>query len=240
MIGQQHLRTRGILAISLAGFLVTVPTLGAPEPGGESPEAVYDRFIAGAEAEDWEEIAACMAPDGLKTMNAMFIGMGGMMVAFAQMGEGMAEGMAEAFGDEEAAEEAAKEASAAVGDLEKMFNDLLAEYGITEESMGELDESDEVPEVLGSPALFADLMQFMEELPSDGEEDSGPGDMFTAPEGGLQDLVIDGDRATASAGGEPGAFVRIDGRWYIDLDMGMGEDDAGMDVEMEMEEEAAE
>ncbi len=243
--------TRSTLAVAMVALAVlwlAPSSMAAPKPGGDSPQAVFDRFSAAAEASDWNELAACMAPEGLQTMNAMFVAMGGMMVAFSEMGEGMAEEMAGAFGEEGEAEEAEVEAAPEeVGGLMAEFEALLARYGIDEESMGDPDAEDaEMPEAFSSPELFSDLMQFMQMLPSDGD-DSGPGEMFSIPEGGLvlEDLVIDGDRATASVGDEPGEFVRIDGRWYIDMDMGMGggedmEMDSDMEMEMEMEEEAAE
>ena len=70
-----------------------VPSWAAPERGGATPEEVFNRFNAGAEAQNWKEIAACISPDGLAEMNAMMVVMGGMMVAFANMGEEMAESM---------------------------------------------------------------------------------------------------------------------------------------------------
>ena len=192
-------------------FGMGLPIWAAPERGGATPEEVFNRFNAGAEAQNWEEIAACFSPDGLAEMNAMMVVMGGMMVAFANMGEEMAESM----GDPEQAQSAAPEVSG----LEKKFEELLVRHGIDTKAMEEVPvEGDELPEAFQSPAFFADIMGFIDELPDD--KDGGASESpFSGPKGPLENLVIDGDRATATVGGEPGEFVRVDGRWYLELDM---------------------
>ena len=201
-------------SVTIAVVLIVgmgTPSWAAPERGGTTPEEVFNRFKAGAEAQNWKEIAACISPDGLAEMNAMMVVMGGMMVAFANMGEEMAESM----GDQEQAQSATQEVSG----LEKKFEALLVRHGIDAKAMEEVPvEGDELPEAFKSPAFFADIMGFIDELPDD-KEGNASESPFSAPKGQLENVVIDGDRATATVGGEPGEFVRVDGRWYLELDM---------------------
>lgn len=212
-----------------AALLAAWTPLTAAEPGGATPEEVFDRFRAATEARDWEEMAACLTPEALAEMNASMVMMGGMIVAFAAMGEDMGEEMAEGMGAEESA---APEVDAAA--LQAQFEALLASHGIDESTMDALEaegDDTETPEAFHSPAFFADIMGFIDSLPGD---DSGG---MTPPEGELENLVIDGDTATASVDGNEGGFVRVDGRWYVDTSHDAGEES---EVEMEMEEEAAE
>jgi hypothetical protein len=46
---------------------------------------------------------------------------------------------------------------------------------------------------------------------------------FELQKGELENLKIEGDKATGTVGGDPINFARIDGRWYVEGDpMGMG------------------
>lgn len=217
-------QTNTRLACLAVALLLCVP-LAASEPGGASPEEVYDRFAAAAADKNWEEMASCVSPEALVEMNASMVAMGGMIVAFAAMGEDMGEEMAEGMEAEPAEPEVDPE------ELQAQFEAVLAKHGIDEGSMEALEAAGEteMPEAFGSPAFFGDLMGFIDSLPGDDEGGFGP------PPGELENLVIDGDRATATVDGNEGGFVRIDGRWYVD--MSQPEEAEG---EMEMEEEAAE
>ena len=107
--------------------------------------------------------------------------------------------------------------------MEKKFEELLVRHGIDTKAMEEVPvEGDELPEAFKSPAFFADIMGFIDELPDDTEGNASESP-FSTPKGPLENLVIDGDRATATVGGEPGEFVRVDGRWYLELDMEVDE-----------------
>jgi hypothetical protein len=64
-------------------------------------------------------------------------------------------------------------------------------------------------------SLIRDLMQLLESLP--GDERSGESGPVDLPEGELTDVAIDGDHATGKLGDESVDFVRVDGRWYLDL-----------------------
>lgn len=238
------LRQSSRICQSLVIFVVLVitggpPTWAAPQPGGATPQEVFDRFKAATEPRNWEEIAACMAPGALEEMNAMMVLMGGMMVAFAEMGKGMAEemaeGMVEPAGEGKGEVEQTQPAAPEVSELQKKFEALLASHGIDAKTMEEGPGADKVmPEALGSPKFFNDIMRFMDELPSE-EGEGSPGETFPAPKGPLENLVIDGDHATATVGGEPGGFVRIDGRWYLDLDPGKDTESGGVEPGMEPE-----
>lgn len=221
-------RVRVWSPIVAAALLVTTLPLAAAEPGGTTPEEVFDRFAAATADKDWEEMAACVSPEALVEMNASMVMMGGMIVAFAAMGEGMADEM----GDEGQAEAAAVD----VAELQTQFEELLAKHGIDEATLDALEtEGDEaeMPEAFRSPEFFADIMGFIDSVP--GDDSGGP----TPPEGGLENLVIDGDTATATVDGNEGGFVRVDGRWYVDTSHDAGEE-SEVETEMEMEEEAAE
>lgn len=212
--------------IVAAALLVTTLPLVATERGGATPEEVFDRFVAATADKDWEEMAACVSPEALVEMNSSMVMMGGMIVAFAAMGEGMSEEM----GDEGQAEATAVD----VAELQTQFEELLAKHGIDEATMDALEaesEEAEMPEAFRSPEFFADIMGFIDSVP--GDDSGGP----TPPEGGLENLVIDGDTATATVDGNEGGFVRVDGRWYVDTSHDAGEES---EVEMEMEEEVAE
>ena len=207
---------RPILSLALLVVLtmssVTAVT-AANAPGGESPDAVFERLRDAVINEDHCEVASCLAPQGRAQMNTMMIAVAGMVVAFSQMGSEMAAGMGEA--------DQAQEAASATNDLQAQLEELLARNGIDDSFLEKPPGAAEgdLPEELESVDLYADIMTFMEELPND--DDSGPDKGISAPEGDLANLEIDGDEATATIGDEPGKFVRIDGRWYVDPDLDM-------------------
>lgn len=218
-----------VIAVAL---LAASTPLTAAEPGGATPEEVFDRFRAATEARDWEEMAACLTPEALAEMNASMVMVGGMIVAFAAMGEEMGEEMAEGMEAEPSAEPEVDVAA-----LQAQFEELLADHGVDEETMDALEAEGaeaEMPEAFRSPAFFADIMGFIDSLP--GEEGDS---MMTPPEGGLENLVIDGNRATATVEGNEGGFVRVDGRWYVDTSHDPSAPPES-EVDVEVEEEAAE
>ena len=228
------------LLLTLLLWGASSPVLASPQSGGATPHEVFDRFKAASESKNWKEIAACLAPEALTEMNGMMVLMGGMMIAFSHMGEGMAEEMAEVMA--EASDEGkgqAKQtepAASKMSELEKKFEALLVSHGIDAKEMEQSPrEEKEFPDALSSPKFFADIMSFMDELPSE-EGQGSPGDTFPTPKGTLENVVIEGDRATATVGGEPGGFVRVDGRWYLDLEQGKDDGSDGMASGVEPEE----
>lgn len=225
------------LLLTLLVFSASSVAWAAPQSGGATPQEVFDRFKAATEPRNWEEIAACMAPGALTEMNSMMVMMGGMMIAFSQMGEGMAEdmaeGMAEASGEGKIEAKHTDPAASNVSDLEKKFEALLANHGIDAKAIDENHGEDkEISKALSSPNFFADIMGFMDELPSE-EGQGSPGETFPTPKGSLENVVIEGDRASATVGGEPGRFVRVNGRWYLDLEPEKDNDSGEMKSEAE-------
>lgn len=223
-----------VLALALVAVPAAGPAAAAQRPrGAESPEALIERLTAASEAGDFGEIAACIAPEERAQMAVMMVAMTGMMVAFSQMGAGMAgemaEGMAGAFSEdgepsaEQRAEiEAAKaEAAAATAALESKYEAVLAEHGLTErfadDAPGPPEGSDPAAAAaallagVDDVALLEDLFGLLEEIGDEGEGLSAS----PVPEGGIEIVSVEGDRATASGGGETMEMVRIDGRWYL-------------------------
>lgn len=233
-----------VLAVALLLVLPAAPPAAAAtstELGAATPQELVARVTKAAEARDFAELAACLAPEDRAAMSLMLVLGAGMMVAFSQMGaglaEGMAEGMAEAFGAElEQAEETPEAAAARAAETERLagltgrYEELLERHGIAK-----LMEEDPEPEATGPEAaakllasvdqvaLIADLMSFMGEVfPEAAEEEP-----VAVPVGELTDLVIDGDTARGRIGEEEGRFVRVDGRWFL----AMEEDEGGEDGE---------
>lgn len=219
-------------AYLLVLVLVLLPglaTAGKPH-GAESPQALVERMTAAAESGDFAEIAACIAPEERAQMAVMMVAMAGMMVAFMDMGSGMAgaigEGMAEAFSEEGMTEEqkaeleaSQKQAAEEVAAVQKRYEEILDKHGLSE--LMEEDEAEEEADLaqllegVDEIALLRDVMSFLEEIGDDAEdeaeEDGGPLDIPDE----VTDIEVQGDRATARAGDEELEFVRIDGRWYF-------------------------
>lgn len=231
-----------VLAVALLLVLpVAPPAAAATELGAATPQELVARVTKAAEARDFAELAACLAPEDRAAMSMMLVLGAGMMVAFSQMGaglaEGMAEGMAEAFGAElEQAEESPEAVAARAAETERLagltgrYEELLERHGIAK-----LMEEDPEPEATGPEAaakllasvdqvaLIADLMGFMGEVfPEAAEEEP-----VAVPVGELTDLVIEGDTARGRIGEEEGRFVRVDGRWFL----AMEEDEGGEEGE---------
>ncbi|MEO8196659.1 MAG: hypothetical protein ABI689_08050 [Thermoanaerobaculia bacterium] len=210
-------------------------------PGAETPEALVERMKAGAAKEDFAEIAACLTPKN-RTEMAMAMYMGAtMMVAFAdmgaEMGGSMAEGMAGMAGEPSAAdkkkvEEQKAKAKEEVGKLKAAYNNLVTKYGLPAmPKEGEAEKpqptQEEVAKLFANidqGAFLNDTMAVMKAMPGDHKDESGP---VKIPAGGLENLKIEGDKATGTVGTDPFSFVKIDGRWYVEeMPKGPSEDGA--------------
>ena len=223
------------VALAVSTLLLGLPVAGsaAEAPGGESPQAVVARLNAAAEKQDMRELIACMKPDARREMALMMVAGAGMMVAFMSMGGAMgaemAEGMAEGVsGEELPAEEKAKldegrrEVEAKAAEMQKRYEAILERHGVT--AMMEDDSplpEDPAARTAALDRMFAktDEMALLDELFGLMQE-LGEGDSSKTPvelPGPITDYEIDGDRATAKAGDETIEFVRVDGRWYIEL-----------------------
>jgi hypothetical protein len=217
-------RTRMIVSLAVVVLLAisSLPAIvAATENGGDSPEQVFERMRAAVISNDRKEMAACLSPQGRAEMSGMMVMVASMVAAFSQMGAEMSGEMAEAVG-------ATEQAPPPTEDIAANLEALLARHGLDEAALGPPGTPMEnPPKELESPELLADLMTFVDELPSDDEDDAGPGspEGFSVPEGDLENLKVKGDQATAKIGDEPAKFVRVDGRWYIDPDLGIGSGD---------------
>lgn len=217
-------------------------------PGAESPEALVERMKAGAAKEDFAEIAACLTPKN-RTEMAMAMYMGAtMMVAFAdmgvEMGGAMADGMAGMAGepsaeDKKKAEEQKAKAKEEVGKLKTAYNALVTKYGLPampkegepEKPEPTQEEIEKLFANLDQGAFLNDALAVMKAMPGEHKDESGP---VQIPEGGLENLKIEGDRATGTVGADPFTFVKIDGRWYVeDLPKGASESGAPDDIQQE-------
>lgn len=220
------------LCAGLCLAVLTPPPLvgqGSKPPGADTPEALLARLEAGFEAEDFGEIAACLAPEERAEMALGLLLAGGMMAAFAQMGGEMAGDMAEALGDEdEAVIEAKKqEAAAEAKKIADRFEKILADHKLDEvmesDAMsgggpgGDDEEQVSPAELLkdvDQVALVRDIMSLLSEM--------GEGDVSEQAQDQLGGIVlesVEGDHATARRGDETVDLVKIDGRWFLKPEM---------------------
>lgn len=218
--------SRSVLAVLCASAVLLAPplALAADGGGGETPEAVYARVVAAAENEDVGETFACLAPEERAQTTLMMVVMTGFMVGMAGMATEMGGELGEAFvddGSEEAKAALAKqqaEAGAKAAAMTERWEAILAKHGLEEMLEGPEPEDGasaaKALEGIDQAALVNELVAFLEEF---GDEEATDGDAgpFTAPVGELEDLVVEGDAATAHVGEEEVRFVRVDGRWYL-------------------------
>ena len=216
-------------------------------PGAETPELLVARMKAGAAKEDFGEIAACLTPKNRSEM-AMAMYMGAtMMVAFAEMGAemggAMAEGMAGIAGgsgemsaeDKQKAEEQKAKAKEGIAGMKTAYNNLITKYGLPampkegepEKPEPTQAEMEKLFANIDHGAFLNDAMAVMKAMPGEESKDAGP---VKIPEGGLENLKIDGDKATGTVGTDAFSFVKIDGRWYVE-DLPKGGDDGGPPME---------
>ena len=198
---------------ALLAILATGPSQSADVPGGDSPEAVFENMRTAAGDNDYLAMADCISPEGRAEISTMMFLAASMTAAFSQMGGEMAADMAEATGSSAPPPEPEE-------DLNAKLQALLARHGLDQATLEAAGPGSEGrPKELESPEFFADIMTFLDELPDEGDGSGSEGG-FTIPQGDLENLEIDGDRASAQVGDEPMQFVRLDGRWYLDPDLG--------------------
>ena len=211
--------------------------------GGETPEAVVDRMKKAAADKNMPELVACLAPQARQEMSAaMYLG-ATMMVAFSQMGAEMGGAMAEGMGamaggtgnqptdeDKKKMEEQTAKMKEELGKMSESYNSIMARHGLpTLPKEGEPEPAEPSKEALDKTfasidhgAFITDVMGLLESMPGEksGSAEEGP---FELPQGALENLKIEGDKASGSIGGDPVTFVKIDGRWYLEGDpTGMG------------------
>ena len=210
-------------------LLLSGPARAGEPLGADSPQELVERMIAAAESGDFAEMAACMAPEPRAEMAVMMVAMASMMVAFMDMGAGMAGDMAEAFSDEEMTAEqkaeveaAQREAAEKTAAVQAGYEEILRRHGLeemlAEEAAGGPEGEADLHELLEGVdeiALLRDLIGFLEEIGDEEEgvpEEDAP---FEIPDE-IGEIDVEGDRATANAGDDVLEFVRIDGRWYFE------------------------
>jgi len=219
-----HPLTVAICLLAAAVVFAPLQARAATE-GADSPQGVVDGLRVAGEAKDFAGIARLLEPESRAEMTVSLIIGTTMMVAFAQMGGELVGGMGEAFAVEEESAEAKAERERQQAEAEKVGAELqerleavFAKYGV-DETMGDgMEVDDEAgPEALvaaldgvDQPALIGELLGIMSSLGDGGEDD-----MTSMPMGELENLEIEGDRATGTVNSEPAEFVRIDGRWYF-------------------------
>lgn len=211
------------------------------EGGGETPEAVVERMKKAAADKNMAEVVACLAPKARQEMSAALYLGATMMVAFSQMGSamggammegmtGMAEGMGGQVSDEDK-KQAAEQAEKTKQELAKLtdnYNTTMKKYGLPqlpkegepEPAEPSKEDMDKMFANLDHGAFVTDVMALLESIPGESKPSEGP---FAVQEGALENLKIEGDKASGTVGGETMNFTKIDGRWYLDADpMGMG------------------
>jgi hypothetical protein len=102
-------------------------------------------------------------------------------------------------------------------DKEKEIAELLQRHGVSLDDESEEFPIDQIPDRI---AFIADVIQWMEANADEGDDDSGPMDQMA--DGTLGEVTIDGDSAHAAFTAKSGEtevmeFVRIDGRWFLEL-----------------------
>jgi len=200
------------------------------EMGAETPEALVERMKKAAADQNIAEMAACMSPKS-RTEMAMGMYLGAtMMVAFSEMGlemgGAMAGGMDEMMSEEDKkkAQENLEKGKADVAKLKERYNEMVGKYGLPKlpaEGEPEADMPKEEAEKLFASidqgAFVEDVMKFLESMPSEDKPSADEAAPVKIPEGPLENLQVSGDTASGSVGGEELQFVKIDGRWYVEM-----------------------
>lgn len=171
--------------------------------GGSSPEDVFHRAKTAAEEGDTRGFFRLLPPDTR-------VQIGFVMVTGARMAISMQAAMS---GND-------------AGPAEGKLTSMLKKYGVRDLPVNAhpVDLNDEESVLAAARYMFTgvdvialveDLQGFMTELGFGG----GQSEVETSvdlEDAELTDLRIEGDRATATVGGKPGTFVRVDGRWYLE------------------------
>ena len=201
--------------------------------GGETPQAVVERMKKAGESKNFAEAVSCLSPKARQEMSAALYLGATMMVAFSQMGSqmggAMMEGMAGMGGEVSEADKAKAKAEMEKSQKElavlaEKYNTIMQKYGLPvmpkegEAQPAELtkEEMDKKFAGLDHRAFVAETMALLDSMPGAKKEEGSP---FELKDATLTDLKIDGDKATATLGGQPVSFVQVDGRWFLDMDM---------------------
>ncbi len=216
----------GLVAAWTLALAAPIPSRAAGTPlGADSPEQLVERMRQSAQKKDFRELAACLAPEPRKELAQMiWIGatmMIGMATALGEMGTELAAGGAEAIGGEAGAGEAeVKKAPEApkidpkIAALSKRYDEVARKHGLPGIKEDAAPDSD--PEALFAKIDTIEMVgDFGALLNGIGEATGEAAPAPPVPNGKLEGLKLDGDKATATLDGEPVHFVKIEGRWYI-------------------------
>jgi hypothetical protein len=196
----------GLLVTSLASHAWAEPGPAKLDPraptalvigGGTSPQDVFDRARIAAGEENVAGLLRLLAPDAQAELCLMMYVGTRMMIAMSE-GQNAAREL-RAIMQKHGARE--PDPSSPAPD----FNDREARRAAARELFTGVD----------FPGFFEDLQKLAEKLGSTG---GGMRLQKNSIGGQLTDLRIDGDHATGRVGDRVHAFVRVDGRWYVELD----------------------
>lgn len=223
---------RALHLLALPLLLVPASSPAAESCGAPTPEAVFDRAAAALEAGDVAGLVACVEPASQRETAKELLVASTMIVAFSAMEPAMADTMAEGMAEVGGAVEPSQEAEEQRAELDAQvaeFRALLVEYGLPDfdpasaETAPEVDLDGLLAEA-DAPALIADLLGFLGAAVGEGPP------LLSAEEvGELRGLVVDGDRARGTAGGQDLAFVRVDGLWWFAPSVVTGSDPAAVE-----------
>lgn len=174
--------------------------------GFESPEAAFTALQQSLSRRDWRTATTCLTPESREVMAAGLLFAGGLMAAFGGEEASPITAVMEKHGIELPEPEFSFSVGPPAGDA-------------AEESA---EEPEEMPEIEDPAGFIADMLATLESM-----EEVGPNQKLEQwTSGGLQDLMVEGDEATATIGVKEGeeeereeiAFRRTAGGWLVHLD----------------------
>ncbi len=173
--------------------------------GGSSPEDVFLRARAAARDDDVSELLRLLAPDAQAELCLMMYLGTRMMIAMTGQTPERAEGAEQANRDLRALMKKNGATELDPGAPLPDLNDPVLRRAAAREMFGGVD----------FPTFFTDLQAIAERLGSTG---GGMRLKQNSIDGELTDLTLEGDRATGKVGDRTHLFVRVDGRWYVELE----------------------
>ena len=181
----------------------------SPQPAAacaaDTPEKTFEHASAFMATGDVGGMAACLTPESRKVTARQMLGGLAMMVGIASLGLEAPDG-----------EGPTAEQRTEIEAIAERFKDVLVTHGLSDPVAEEMDEAAVEAQLDGVDhgTLISDLADLMKSLdPSDpGLQSFG---LQSYDSGDLTDLVVDGDSARGTAGGQPMVFARVDGLWYL-------------------------
>jgi hypothetical protein len=187
------------IALLLLVFVSMLSGCGGCTPSHDSPEAAFEAMQTAVQEGEWETAAKQLTPESQDKLAGGMVMMMGFVAAFDQENAGEIEA-------------------------------LLKEHGLDMDSLDEESGDEESHDMAAAVAKFAepikdkpefiaDAMALIEKLDKDGDSSDA------WPTGKLEELKIDGDKATAvvvtsgDGGGdrEPIEFRKVDGGWLVHI-----------------------